>query len=335
VGVKGVALLLQPCCKSKATPFTPTFYNFGYNSRWGITMKSKIWVLGFVLSAVAVSNPPTGRYKDIVDKMNLLQAQYAKFSETFSIGVNDDGVEIFALRVSLTPKLVDPKKVGHIVVSTHHGNELAAPIFTMHFTQKLLERYNSDDIFRGSLAETEWTIIPVLNISGYNAANRNEKGYDPNRDYPGPCISSPGGKLKSIRTLMDHMKTRSYTGSLTVHGYVGALTYPWGMSTSNTHTNDHNAFESITAKAASYNGYRYGTSTDVVYPCEGAYEDYAYWKHGMWSLLLELRNGSDQDIRDTAQAIASYFDQLESSPSTKNQMTGSCTRPIKPDLHNE
>jgi hypothetical protein len=266
----------------------------------------------------------TGRYKTIVDQMNQLHSQYPNYSEIYSVGTNDDGVPIYAMRVSVTPSKMDPAKVGQLVVATHHGNELAAPTFTMAFTKKLLERFASQELFRGQLADTEWTIIPVLNIPGYNANQRAEKGQDPNRDYPGPCITSAGGKLKSIRTMMEVAASRIYAGSLTVHGYVGAITYPWGVDSTDVKTHDHNQFDQITAKAAAINGYQYGTSTDVVYPADGTFEDYSYWKHGIWSLLLELKDGSASDIEKTVEATHLYFDLLDSSPSTKNQMTGQC-----------
>lgn len=269
---------------------------------------------------------PTGRYKVVVDKLTQMQSAHPTVSQLFSIGKNAQGEDIVAIRVSTSPAQMVPSKIGHIVVSTHHGNELAAPEFTLAFIQDLLTRFESDEIYRGKLADTEWTIIPVLNISGYNSANRNENGMDPNRDYPGPCISQAGGQVGSIRTLMQFLNTRVFSGSLTVHGYAGALTYPWGVDVHNTHSLDHNLFEKITREAAKLNGYRYGTSTDVVYPCDGAYEDYVYWKYGMWSLLLELKSGNGDDIPRSVKAMASYFDQLESSPSTQHNLTSACAK---------
>ena len=135
--------------------------------------------------------------------------------------------------------------------------------------------------------------------------------------------------------MKKYLTSRTFTGSLTVHGYLGAITYPWGVDVDNTHTLDHNQYEQITSKAAAIAGYHYGTSTDIVYPCEGAYEDYVYWKHGMWSLLLELKSGSEDDIQKTTQATFSWFDQLDSSPSVKNQFTGHCNRSGRVDLHIE
>ena len=35
-------------------------------------------------------------------------------------------------------------------------------------------------------------------------------------------------------------------------------------------------------------GYQTGNNTQVLYPADGTFEDYAYWKHGAWTLLFEL-----------------------------------------------
>ena len=51
----------------------------------------------------------------------------------------------------------------------------------------------------------------------------------------------------------------------------------------------------------------WGASTDVVYPCDGAFEDYAYWKHGMWSLLLELDSGSASDLQAASRGRSSAY----------------------------
>jgi carboxypeptidase T len=286
---------------------------------------------GLLAGSLAFGAAPTGRYKTIVDQMNALQSQYSGISHVYSIGQNDDGVDIFAMRVSRSPKVVDGFKVGHLMLSTHHGNELAAPQFTMKFIADLLSRYGNEP----ALDTIEWTIVPVLNVSGYNANQRHEKGQDPNRDWPSPCTGAAGGKLKSIKLAMDLAANRIYSGSVTVHGYDGSLTYPWGMYTDNTHTQDHNQFHQIFEKAAKLNGYRVGTAADVVYPANGCYEDYAYWKHGMWSLLLELASGSASDIDSTVKAIAAFYDQLNSSPSDKNQFLGNCSRNQGPDLRVE
>lgn len=280
--------------------------------------------LGMTVSAFGAA--PTGKYKAALDALQQLHNAHPDKSALFSIGANDDGVDIMAMRVSLTPTQSDPRKVGHLLVSTHHGNEQKSTDFTLEFTRQLLERYDHRDMYGTALADTEYVIVPVLNVSGYNANNRYEKGQDPNRDYPGPCIGGAGGRLKSIALTMRLLASRTWAAAVTVHGYIGTLTFPWGVNTTNTHTLDHNAYDRLFAGAASFNGYRYGTSTDLIYSAEGTFEDYVYWKHGIWSLLIEMRDGSASDIKTSVPAVAAFFDAVDSSPSTKNQMTGKCAR---------
>jgi len=287
----------------------------------------------FLGTVLAQAEPPTGRYLNIVTQMKALVADYPQYASVFSIGKNDDDVDIFAMRISVTPGEMNHEKIGHLVVSTHHGNESATPLFTMYYIKELLEKYGSAELWRTNLSDTEWTIVPVLNISGYNANRRQEHGYDPNRDYPGPCASNTG-KLKSVREIMALMTRRIFTGSVSVHGYVGTLTYPWGMYTNKPSSLDDNYYAQITKKAAQWNGYRTGNHT-IIYPANGCYEDYTYFKHGIWTLLLELRSGSQSDIRDTSKAIYAFFEQLDSSPSLNFQFEGSCTRTPERDFRLE
>ncbi len=291
-------------------------------------------VLVLVFLACLSAFSESTKYDSVVYKLKEIEKNHSNFAKVFSIGTNDDNIEILAMRISTNPLISDPTKISHVIVSTHHGNEGKATDFAFAFIERILERFSGWELYSKDF-DTEWIIIPVLNISGYNISSRYEHGIDPNRDYPGPCISEPGGKLKSIRVLMAYLNSRIITGTVTVHGYIGSLTYPWGVSTTNTHTLDHNFYTEVTSKAAKFNNYQYGTSTDIIYPADGTYEDYVYWKHGIWSLLVELRSGSQTDIDETVKAVETFFDNINSSPSTKNQMTGYCTREKPKDLQIE
>ncbi|MCB0404286.1 MAG: hypothetical protein KDD51_05835 [Bdellovibrionales bacterium] len=292
------------------------------------------WLVALACFSVAVAfgDPPTGKYKRIVDDLAQVQNSFPAYASVFSIGQNDDGTEIYALRVSATPQRMDGAKIGHLMVGTHHGNESHAPLFVVRFINHLVKRFSTDALWKDGLADHEWTFIPVLNISGYNSSSRYEKGVDPNRDYPGPCNPNPGGKLQSIRTLMSFLSQRQFSGAVTVHGYIGTMTYPWGVDTDTVETLDHNLFAQITAKAAEFNGYRHGTHTDIVYPATGTFEDFSYWKYGMWALLLELKSGSNQDLDDSVLAIESYYSQLAATPSTHFDFLGKCLRARSIDL---
>ncbi|MBI1861983.1 MAG: hypothetical protein HYR96_13795 [Deltaproteobacteria bacterium] len=134
---------------------------------------------------------------------------------------------------------------------------------------------------------------------------------------------------------MEHLKTRVYTGSITLHGYASSMTYPWGVALDDPHTLDDNAYTAVTSKAAEKNGYRYGTMAKVVYPARGTYEDFVYWKYGMWSLLIELASGSTTDIQQTVEAMTVWFDGIDRTPSTQNALNSHCREAGRLDLRNE
>ncbi len=287
------------------------------------------------LSSLTFAAAPTGRYKTIHDQMKALEAGHPQVAKVFSIGTNDDGVELYALRISTAPQEMDKSKIGQLMVATHHGNEGGSTQLAMEFSKDLVRRYESKALWKENLNQMEFTILPVLNVSGYNNNARHEHGQDPNRDYPGPCTPNGWGKLKSIRSLISFVETRSFAGSVTAHGYVGNVTYPWGFYTDNNKSFDNNKYHEIFRKVAEVNSYSYGNSGDAIYPANGCYEDFIYWKHGSWSLLLELLNGSQSDVADTVPAMAKFYDLIDSTPSAKNQFEANCTNHRGPNLRIE
>ncbi len=273
-------------------------------------------------------------YETIQTDLKSLQARYPAYASVFSLGNNEDGVPIQAIRISTTPGSSDPRKIAHLVVATHHGNERAAPVLAMHLAKTLLLRYESMMLPPGRLTDTEWVIIPVLNVPGYNRGIREERNTDSNRDYPGPC-SSAAPTLKSIQALIAHFQTRVYTSTVTIHGYWGALVYPWGFSTSRPDTLDDGLYESITRKATTLNNYVPGNSGKVIYPALGTFEDWSYWKYGTWSWLVELADGGVNDIIQTTDSLLWLLENINASPSTSNQHMGRCYTSYALDLHNE
>src|SRR5205823_12865107 len=122
-------------------------------------------------------------------------------------------------------------------------------------------------------------VIPVLNISGYNANNRTERDLngryrDPNRDYPGPCGTEGPFHLKSTASLAKFVEQENIIASATLHTYYPAVVYPWGLSTYDTSTPYDNIFKTMVIHATEWSRYTVGNSTEVIYPADGAYEDY-------------------------------------------------------------
>src|SRR5207248_223649 len=113
-----------------------------------------------------------------------------------------------------------------------------------------------------------------------------EGSYDPNRDYPGPCGTEGPHKLKSTKALAQFVADKGIVASATLHTFYPVVAYPWGISTHDLSTPYDDLFKMLATSAVTESHYPIGNSTEAIYPADGTYEDYAFWKHGIWSLLF-------------------------------------------------
>jgi len=271
-------------------------------------------IIVFFFLTISITTYAT-RYDKIITQLNDIQKQAPDKALVLSLGENNNKDQILMLRISSTPKVMDRNKIAVVAVATHHGNEGQTADIIISLAKELIKE---------DLGYYEYYLIPVLNIPGYNSNSREENGYDPNRDYPSPCKKTPNFYLKSTKDLDDLLGSRIFSASVTLHGFVGTVTYPWGVPTKDTHTQDHPYFDEITKKIAKIVGYDYGTSTDLIYGANGCFEDYVYWKKGVWSLLFEIKDGSTSDISNNVQAILEFFKSVNQTPSVNYDFTGIC-----------
>jgi hypothetical protein len=216
----------------------------------------------------------------------------------FTLGQNDQGEDILGI------VLGDARSATrrHLVVGTHHGNERAAAEVPLHFVEKMLPAMRPDEAY---------FVIPVLNVSGYRVARRTETGadgrvYDSNRDYEDACQVKQDFQLRSTALLAELVERENIIAAVSVHGYVGTLTFPWGTTVRRYETLDHHHMVDWARKAAAVNGYRVGTHGGAIYPAAGAFEDWAYYKLGVWSYLLEIRSPRSDLVKD-AESLVEFF----------------------------
>lgn len=284
-------------------------------------MKLGTWILSFLL----VSQAFAGRYDNIVDQLEDLQRRYSTFAQMVTMGRNDQGTPIRGLRIEV-PNSGD--KTNQLVVGTHHGNEHDAAPMSVAFAEEVLNTFETRGEYYAELKDDVFFVFPVLNISGYDTRRRTEKSstgrwLDPNRDYPDACAQKDDFQLKSTTSLSRFVYDNDIVGSITVHGYVGTFTFPWGFYTEDTHSPDHNHFMDITKYAVEANGYRVGTHKDVIYPASGSYEDWAYLEHGVWVALLEMKRfpNYDKDV----EAMMRFFTAVPDQRSNYHNHDGACT----------
>jgi predicted deacylase len=259
-------------------------------------------------------------YDDVKAFVQKLASDHRENVSQFVLGKSDSGEDIVGLKIG-------NGLIHNILVSTHHGNEYGSTEVALAFAESLAAN---------PIPNQTLYVIPVLNIGGYNARNREEtdsRGVsdDPNRNYPGPCGTEGPFTLKSTRALADFIDHEHIVVSATMHTYYPAVVYPWGISTHDLNTPYMTEFTKLVDDATKESHYEVGNSTEVIYPADGAYEDWAFWKHGIWSILFEIgetHSPGQSQIRDmVATNVPGLRRMFENGPTvtaTQHEFTGRC-----------
>lgn len=238
-------------------------------------MKSALLLSLFLLPALADAKLHAN-YNEVKQTLRAIASRSPLNARVVDIGIADSGEIIQGLQAGSGP-------VKTLIVATHHGNEYGSAEVALAF---------ADHVALNPVDGQTVTVIPVLNTSGFNRRQRweaNRDGsHDPNRDYPGPCATEGPFNLKSTKALADFVEREGIVTSATLHTYYPAVVYPWGHSTRDLDTPYTDLFKRLTELATLESRYETGNGAEVIYPADGTYEDYAFWKHGVWSLLFEL-----------------------------------------------
>lgn len=272
-----------------------------------------------ILALFLMQAPAANKYDNAVAKLNEIAATNPAQAQVITIGTNDQGTPIKAIKIG-------NGKTASLVVATHHGNEYGSTAVALGFADSLAKKPIED--------QTVY-IVPVLNVTGYNRGRREENSLgwpvDANRDYPSPCKKDKAFRLKSTNALATFIEEKNIQISATLHTYWPAVVYPWGVSTTDLSTPYDDTYKKLVADATVESRYQTGNNTEVLYPADGTFEDYAYWKHGIWSLLFELGFSHDPDqvaIKNMIEVNNPGLRRfLENSPKTrvaKHDFTGRC-----------
>lgn len=293
----------------------------------------KGWILLSLLAVALPAKAETRRnYAGMKTALQKLASEHPAAASVFTLAESDSKESIVGLKLGNGP-------VKNLVVATHHGNEYGSSEVALAFAESLaLAPIEGQTVY----------VIPVLNIGGYNARTRNERdakgiSRDANRDYPGPCGTEGPFTLKSTRALADFVAKEEIVSSATLHTHYPAVMFPWGISTRDLATPYPEIFRDLVNWATEDSRYQVGNSTEVLYPADGAFEDYAFWKHGVWSILFELgysHSPSENQIQDMIRTnVPGLRRMLERAPrarATNHAFSGQCDLRLRSlDRHDE
>jgi carboxypeptidase T len=292
-----------------------------------------LFAFAFTAQAELLKIGSTNRkYPEVKEFVQKLASDYREQVNVFNLGVTDSKEELLGLKIGSGP-------VHNLVVSTHHGNEYGSAELALAF---------AESVAKAPIAGQTIYVIPVLNIAGYNARQREERdsrgvSFDPNRNYPSPCGTEGPFTLKSTKALADFIAREKIVTSATLHTYSPAVMYPWGISTHDLATPYPAEFTKLVNDATEESHYQVGNSTEVLYPADGAYEDYAFMQHGIWSILFELgysHSPSDSDLQTMISTnIPGLRRMFENAPkllAANHSFTGKCDMRLRSrDRHDE
>ena len=278
-------------------------------------------MLNFILSLFLFPQADNTNYLKIVTTLRQIAQEHPQTTQLISIGVSDAGQVIYGLQIGRGSR-------ADLIVGTHHGNEYGSTAVAMGLANSIAE--NPID------GHTVY-LIPVLNIQGYNSFVRTETvgqtTVDPNRDYPGPCVSTATFKSRSTRALAEFVAQKKIVASATLHTYWPAALIPWGLSTKDLRTRDEDTFLRLGKLAVQESGYAVGNSTELLYAADGTFEDYAYWKHGIWSLLFELGESHSPDptavehmVNVNVPGIRRFLENAPAAVSQTHSFDGRCDK---------
>jgi len=237
-----------------------------------------------------VTGYSTGDYAGLVADMQNLNATYPGIFELFTaqdaFGVPDvvygsETYKTWIIRITNESSGFDKPEV--LFIGGHHGDEKVGVEAAYYLAEWLAEHYATDDWIRYLVDHREIYIVPVANPYGWVHHQRyDENGIDMNRDYPYDSSSHIFATV-GARAIHELTKRHLFINTVSWHGGTEMIIYAWGCyaHTSNTESPDDIAFynqgQYMSAYGGPYSGYYpWGRANDILYPCYGAYEDYAY-----------------------------------------------------------
>lgn len=262
-----------------------------------------------------------------IDFFSNLAGAFSDIAVLQSIGKSVEDRDLWALRITDNPQVVEADEAQIFFCALHHAREWATHELILNLAEYLLTRYESDLRVQHIVDNSVVWILLAANPDGFEYTwtvdrmwrkNRQPNGggsygVDLNRNYEynweydsvgssgnpwsetyrGPSPASEP-ETQAIQAFLEAEKPAI---AVTYHTYSQLVLYPWGY----TGTVNMEAYTSLRAIADRYasiaqsvHGMTYtpGTINYGLYPVNGDLTDYAYGAHGILAYTPELRPAS-------------------------------------------
>ncbi|CDZ98302.1 peptidase m14 [Phaffia rhodozyma] len=290
-------------------------------------------------------------YDEIHSFLLDLQTAWPEWVDVFSIGQSAEGRDIYAAKIS--PRVVathsttdkdgsddeeeslkknrHKHKHGHkkerskkemILMGGSHGREWIAPASMLYFAHHLLLNSHAPGV-KPLLKTLSFTIVPVLNVDGYEFTHTNSRlwrktrqvvdeesgcfGIDLNRNWgyhwsseddQYPCSDDFPGKhafqAPETKAMSDYVASKDVISFVDLHSYGQLLMYPFSYSCDDFPPDAEDLMEALLGAAKALRSvqgtaYKTGQVCELVYRAAGDSVDWTYGNQEIkWSASMEL-----------------------------------------------
>lgn len=257
-----------------------------------------------------------------VEFLHDLAEAYPDITQLLSIGQSIEGRDIWALRITDQPELIEPEEERILFTGVTHAREWATHEMMLYMAQYLVTGYDSDPRVREIVDNSEVWLVPVVNPDGYEFTwtsnrmwrkNRRDnsgicEGVDLNRNYShgwggngssgSTCSeiyrgSAPASEPET-QAIENLLADQMFAIAISYHSYGQMVLYPWGETLYVT-PQSYPSLRAIGKKYAKLilesHGTQYtaGQGSYTIYVVSGDFDDHAYGAQGALSFTPEMR----------------------------------------------
>ncbi len=282
-------------------------------------------------------------YAQMKSKLDMLVAQNPAIAAVTNIGSTWEKTQgkspnniIWSINIS-SKKTAD-KKPGSLFIGGMHARELAPPEIMVKLAETLITQYGKDPAITQLVDTRDINIIPMVNVDGriqvekgnaWQRKNTHGQGVDLNRNfdshwnYDGLNVpadwhdgdSNQSGETYSgtapasepeVKAIQDFYATKPNLNLvLDMHSYGEMFFWPVGYS--NDAIPEAAMFKNIYNNSFKNINYQGGTSMSLLYPTTATTDDYAYVKHHIMGLGMEV----GQSFRPNYSEVETMWNQLK------------------------
>ncbi len=255
-----------------------------------------------VTEAMTWQSYPTWKHYDTI--MHKIAEHWPEVCRLDTIGFSVQGRAVLAIRISDNPA-ADEQKPAVMLSSSIHGDEPAGFVLLMRLAEYLASQSAADGLARDLVSGLDIWINPLANPDGMyrsndtmiNPVRANSNGYDLNRNFPDPEVTSPPPLQKETLDMISFMEEKRFALSVNLHSGAEVVNYPWDKWT-RLHADDE-WFNGISRRYADtvhlYADPGYMTFLDngvtkgwVWYVVRGGRQDFITWGLGGREVTVEL-----------------------------------------------